>query len=447
MLSKSTIFKISMCCVLLLSWFFNVSTSFADGRQISILGSSKVAVLEQDNNRGYIKLKVTDDKITKFQMSELMLVNDCSYYFGYVEWKRPGQTSNEFEINMPKNGTYAFYIFSNGKMVAYLRFKATGFSQDAIDKYGANGVTDLWGPGAEYFGLGNTPKKNPDDFRDFDGQANGMCINERIKDKPDGSGDVEEPPKKPEEPKKQNDGMKELMDKLNEIGGKIDRVGDKIPPPPDWDKVADTFANKISPRLTEDIKNMLGEAPDPPSPPPQIQGTDNKGLDKYEPDFKENKELKDAGFTADDIKNGAPPIKENKDEYGGFDIKDPLGSVPDLPKDLPKPGETEKSEWGKNKPKEPEQDKIPPPKDSKVDTGGLPKPKAPDINKNPKPNSGEDGGFPKPNTGGGGPPKPNDSGGSLPKPSGGGNPPNPHDDPSRSFGNYKRHPDAADGSG
>ncbi|MEC0003381.1 hypothetical protein P4L06_28900 [Bacillus cereus] len=445
--------------------FVNMRSVFADGPSLQLLGSKGVIV---DNKGISLSLKVADAKdVVTFQLSELMLVNDCSFNFGLTKWVRPSQKENKFDINIKENGTYAFYIFVNGKVKGYVRFKAKGFSQNAQ----GGGVTQYWGEGAKYYEL---PEEavNPDDYRDYDGKNDGICTNEKLPDKPHGSGEIEEP-KEEDNNQGGNDGdnkdwMKELMNKLNEIGGKVDKVGDKIPPPPDWNKVADTFVDKISPQLKKDLKDVFGEAPDPPSPPPLPPETDTKGLDKYEPDFKENKELKESGFTADDIKDGAEEIKFNKDDSGGFDIKDPIGSLPDVPKELPKPGETKESEWSKNKPKNPEptEKPIPKPPDDKpitdkpkpnvdtgkppkpnVDTGGFPKPK-PDGGEPPKPNV-DTGTPPKPNVDTGKPPKPNTDGGNPPKPNGdGGNPPKPNTGgEDTTHGNYKRHPDAADGSG
>ncbi|MCU5691591.1 hypothetical protein OCB18_28705 [Bacillus cereus] len=466
MLKKHTVLKTLMCFMVFLMPFVNMRSVFADGPSLQLLGSKGVIV---DNKGISLSLKVADAKdVVTFQLSELMLVNDCSFNFGLTKWVRPSQKENKFDINIKENGTYAFYIFVNGKVKGYVRFKAKGFSQNAQ----GGGVTQYWGEGAKYYEL---PEEavNPDDFRDYDGKNDGVCTNEKLPDKPHGSGEIEEPK---EEDKNQggNDGdnkdwMKELMNKLNEIGGKVDKVGDKIPPPPDWNKVADTFVDKISPQLKKDLKDVFGEAPDPPSPPPLPPETDTKGLDKYEPDFPDNQKLKESGFTADDIKDGAEEIKFDQDDSGGFDIKDPIGSLPDVPKDLPKPGETEKSEWSKNKPKEPEpsQKPIPKPPDDKPiidnpkpkeesfkppkpkeDNGGFPKPK-PDGDggfPKPKPNGGEP---PKPNIDTGTPPKPKPDGGNPPKPNGdGGNPPKPNTGgEDKTHGNYKRHPDAPDGSG
>ncbi|MCU5121277.1 hypothetical protein OB984_29745 [Bacillus cereus] len=461
MIYKNTLNKLLMCVGMVLSLFVRVGPVFADGPSFQSVGSKGVSVQNNGLKGGYYNLilKVNDaEDIVTFQLSELMLVNDCSFNFGLTKWTRPSQEKNEFAINIKENGTYAFYIIANGKVKGYLRFKIKGFEKNAV---GGGGVTQYWGKMAEYYEL-PSEHVNPDDFRDKDEKNDAICTNEKIPDdKPHGSGDVEEPKEDDKGNGNNNNGgsnkdLQDIKDKLNEIS-------DKIPPVPDWDKVAETFADKISPKLTKDIKDMLGEAPDPPKPPPQIPKTDNKGLDNRQPEFKDNPDLEKAKFTKDDIKDGAPEIKFEEDKSGGFDIKDPMDNLPDLPDEMPKPGETTPSEWGKNKPKEPEPQEKPVPKD-KEKPKDPPKPK-PDEIKPPKPNEGdsgfpkpkEDGGKPpkpkedvgkppKPNEEGSKPPKPNDSGDKPPKPNTNLDPPIPNN-PSGSFGKYKRHPGDPDGSG
>ncbi|PHE92433.1 hypothetical protein COF76_27490 [Bacillus wiedmannii] len=455
MIRKTTWNKLLMCFAMVLSLFVRVGSVLADGPSIQLLGSKGVTV---DNGGISLSLKVTDAKdVVTFQLSELMLVNDCSFNFGLTKWVRPSQKENKFDINIKENGTYAFYIFVNGKVKGYVRFKATGFSKNAQ----GGGVTQYWGAGAKYYEL---PEEavNPDDFRDYDGKNDGICTNEKLPDKPHGSGDIEEP-KEDDKGNGNNNNNGGSNKDLQDIKDKLNEISNKIPPVPDWDKVADTFADKISPKLTKDIKDMLGEAPDPPKPPPQIPKTDNKGLDGRQPEFKENPDLEKSKFTKDDIKDGAPEIKFEEDKSGGFDIKDPMDNLPDLPDEMPKPGETTPSEWGKNKPKEPKPQEKPIPKD-KEKPKDPPKPK-PDEIKPPKPNEG-DSGFPKPkddtgkppkpkedlgkppkpNEEGSKPPKPNDSGDKPPKPNTDLDPPTPNN-PSGSFGKYKRHPEDPDGSG
>ncbi|MFH4229416.1 hypothetical protein WDA54_19715, partial [Acinetobacter baumannii] len=292
--------------------FVNMRSVFADGPSIQLLGSKGVTV---DNKGISLSLKVTDAKdIVTFQLSELMLVNDCSFNFGLTKWVRPSQKENQFDINIKENGTYAFYIFSNGKVKGYVRFKATGFPQNAQ----GGGVTQYWGEGAKYYEL---PEEavNPDDFRDYDGKNDGICTNEKLPDKPHGSGDIEEPK---EEDKEDNGGNNkppyDPEDYFKKLLSKLDEVEKKIPPPPDWDKVSDVFADKIGNKMSE----VIGKTPDPPSPPPipDMPGIDTGGLENHMPDIKDNPDLKDSGFTADDIKKEAKPIEEKKDESGGFDI-------------------------------------------------------------------------------------------------------------------------------
>ncbi|HDR8066617.1 TPA: hypothetical protein QCY66_005664 [Bacillus cereus] len=461
MIHKNTLNKLLMCVAMVLSLFVRVGSVFADGPSFQVVGSKNISIENKGlvNGKYSLTLRVNDmTNVYSFQLSELMLVNDCSFHVGKMKWTRPEQEKNEFNINWDSNGTYAFYIFHNGKVLAYVRFKLKGFKENG----GGGSETVYWGKGAKYYDLPEIAKPDPKEYEDLDGKSDGICTNQAIPDdKPQGSGDVEEPKEDDKGNGNNNNGgsnkdLQDIKDKLNEISN-------KIPPVPDWDKVAETFADKISPKLTKDIKDMLGEAPDPPKPPPQIPKTDNKGLDNRQPEFKDNPDLEKAKFTKDDIKDGAPEIKFEEDKSGGFDIKDPMGNLPDLPDEMPKPGETTPSEWGKNKPKEPEPQEKPVPKD-KEKPKDPPKPK-PDEIKPPKPNEGdsgfpkpkEDGGKPpkpkedlgkppKPNEEGSKPPKPNESGDKPPKPNTNLDPPTPNN-PSGSFGKYKRHPEDPDGSG
>ncbi|MCC2370339.1 hypothetical protein LKM02_28945 [Bacillus cereus] len=438
MIKKDKIFKIIMSISLIFSLFINVESVFAEGPSIQMLGSKGVTV---DNKGISLSLQVADAKdVVTFQLSELMLVNDCSFNFGLTKWVRPSQKENKFDINIKENGTYAFYIFVNGKVKGYVRFKAKGFPQNAQ----GGGVTQYWGEGAKYYGL---PEEavNPDDFRDQDGANNGICVNEKVPDdKPAGAGDIEEPKDNENNGDKDNNGGGWQPDKdyFKDLANKLDEISSKIPPVPDWDKVSDVFADKIGNKM----KDVLGEAPDPPNPPPipDMPNIDTGGLENQRPEFKDNPELDKAGFTGDDIKKDAPVIKENKDESGGFDIGDPTKGLPEVPKEMPKPGETEKSGWTQDKPKEPNQKEIPNPKETEVpkpsefpkpkdnNKGDFPKPNV-DSGNPPKPNTNE-GKPPKPNTDSGNPPKPNTGDGGFPKPNidgqppkpdGGGKPPNP----------------------
>ena len=118
MLKKHTVLKTLMCFMVFLMPFVNMRSAFADGPSFQMLGSKGVFI----DNKGLVggkysvTVRVADTKdVVTFQLSELMLVNDCSFNFGLTKWVRPEQEKNEFDINVDRNGTYAFYIFVNGK--------------------------------------------------------------------------------------------------------------------------------------------------------------------------------------------------------------------------------------------------------------------------------------------------------------------------------------------
>ncbi|WP_277616052.1 hypothetical protein [Bacillus paranthracis] len=448
--------------------FVNIRSAFADGPSFELLGSKNISIENNGvvNGKYSLMLKVNDMKdVYSFQLSELMLVSDCTFYIGKSKWGRPEQEKNEFPINWNMNGTYAFYVFHNGKVLAYARFRLKGFKENG----GGGGSTFYSGKMATYYDLPDLGIQDPNDYADLDGKNDGICTREGAPDKPQGSGDIDDS-KKEEDKGGDNGGNKKPYDPedyFKKLLSKLDEVGNKIPPPPDWDKVSDIFADKIGNKMSE----VIGKTPDPPSPPPipDMPGIDTGGLENHMPDIKDNPDLKDSGFTADDIKKEAKPIEEKKDESGGFDIGNPLDNLPETPKELPKPGETEKSGWTQDKPKEPtgdlptpkDKDKGEPPKPTKPNTDNE-KPPKPSVNddKPPKPGNndgnppkpgGNDTSPPRPGDNGGNPPKPGgndtspprpgDNGGNPPKPNGGGNPPKPGGTNLPPMVDYKKSPD------
>ncbi|MGG3046985.1 hypothetical protein ABEO76_28300, partial [Bacillus anthracis] len=178
-------------CSFLVFVVTSIPRVYADGPSFTILGSEGVQIEDKGfvYDRYKIVIRVTDaDKIAKFQLSELMLVSDCSFNIGKKKWTRPGQEKNEFEINWMENGTYAFYIFHNGKVKGYVRFTLKGLSENGI----GGGITQYTGDMAKYYEL---PPENfdPNDYADYDNKNDGICTNEKLPDKPHGSGDIEEP--------------------------------------------------------------------------------------------------------------------------------------------------------------------------------------------------------------------------------------------------------------
>ncbi|WP_456301211.1 hypothetical protein [Bacillus tropicus] len=448
--------------------FINIRSAFADGPSFELLGSKNISVENNGvvNGKYSLMLKVNDMKdVYSFQLSELMLVSDCTFYIGKSKWGRPEQEKNEFPINWNQNGTYAFYVFHNGKVLAYARFRLKGFKENG----GGGGSTFYSGKMATYYDLPDLGIQDPNDYADLDGKNDGVCTREGAPDKPQGSGDIDDS-KKEEDKGGDNGGNKKPYDPedyFKKLLSKLDEVGNKIPPPPDWDKVSDIFADKIGNKMSE----VIGKTPDPPSPPPipDMPGIDTGGLENHMPDIKDNPDLKDSNFTADDIKKEAKPIEEKKDDSGGFDIGNPLDNLPETPKELPKPGETEKSGWTQDKPKEPTGD-LPKPKDKGKEEPPKPPKPSKDNDKPPKPSGNDDkppkpggnddkppkpggndakppkpgdngGNPPKPGGNDGNPPKPGGDGGNPPKPGGGGNPPKPGGTNLPPMVDYKKSPD------
>lgn len=468
MIKKHTVLKTLMCFMVFLMPFVNIRSAFADSPSFELLGSKNISIENNGvvNGKYSLMLKVNDMKdVYSFQLSELMLVSDCTFYIGKSKWGRPEQEKNEFPINWNMNGTYAFYVFHNGKVLAYARFRLKGFKENG----GGGGSTFYSGKMATYYDLPDLGIQDPNDYADLDGKNDGVCTREGAPDKPQGSGDIDD--SKKEEDKGGDDGGNKKPydpeDYFKKLLSKLDEVGNKIPPPPDWDKVSDIFADKIGNKMSE----VIGKTPDPPSPPPipDMPGIDTGGLENHMPDIKDNPDLKDSNFTADDIKKEAKPIEEKKDDSGGFDIGNPLDNLPETPKELPKPGETEKSGWTQDKPKEPTGD-LPKPKDKgKEEPPKPPKPNK-DNDKPPKPSGNDDkppkpggnddkppkpggndakppkpgdngGNPPKPGGNDGNPPKPGGDGGNPPKPGGGGNPPKPGGTNLPPMVDYKKSPD------
>lgn len=466
MIKKHTVLKTLMCFMVFLMPFVNMRSVFADGPSFTLLGSKGVSIENKGLVGGKYSLVLTvnnAENVVNFQLSELMLVSDCTFNIGRAKWTRPSQKENKFEINWNMNGTYAFYIFVNGKVKGYVRFTLKGFPKNGE----GGGTTEYWGESAKYYEL-PSESFDPNDFTDYDNKLDGVCTNEKLPDKPHGSGDIEEPKDKDKEDNGGNNKPPfDPEDYFKKLLNKLDEVEKKIPPPPDWDKVSDVFADKIGNKMSE----VIGKTPDPPSPPPipDMPGIDTGGLENHMPDIKDNPDLKDSGFTADDIKKEAKPIEEKKDDSGGFNIGNPLDNLPDTPKELPKPGETEKSGWTQDKPKEPTGD-LPTPKDKgKEEPPKPPKPNK-DNEKPPKPSGNDDkppkpggnddkppkpggndakppkpgdngGNPPKPGGNDGNPPKPGGDGGNPPKPGGGGNPPKPGGTNLPPMVDYKKSPD------
>ena len=153
-----------------------------------------------------------------------------------------------------------------------------------------------------------------------------------------------------------NDGTSNIVEcqYWDEYMAKLDEIKAAIPPAPDWYVVADIFRDSIVPKMISDMRDMLGEAPEPPAEPAQLADLDTRGIENEIPVMNElPAELNNVQFSKDDIKNEAPVIEVRDDPTGGFNIVDPVESLPDFPTDdLPLPGQTNSGEWGENIPVE-----------------------------------------------------------------------------------------------
>ncbi|MEK4233235.1 hypothetical protein NSR01_10175 [Anoxybacillus sp. FSL W8-0703] len=198
--------------------------------------------------------------------------------------------------------------------------------------------------------------------------------------------------------------------------GKLTEIKNAIPPAPNWNQVATVFRDTIVPQLVSDIGTLLGPAPSVPNEPAELSDLDTRGIENKVPSMPDSG-LDTSGFTKGRIESEAPVIEERADPTGGWDISDPLGTLPDFPS-MPIPGETDPKGWDAGKPKETEtQLPIPKDQDSTPDTGTA-----------PTPSQNNDT-----------PPSPGDNGGNAPVPN--------QDDSIQGSKYYKKHPDDPDGSG
>jgi hypothetical protein len=211
-----------------------------------------------------------------------------------------------------------------------------------------------------------------------------------------------------------------------EYMGKIEEIIAKIPPPPNWDSVAEKFRDKILPAYFDQLEDLIGSNPAKPSPPseyPRVRGDIEPPTGNLPDGFK------DSSFTADDIKNSALDIPEREDPTGGFNIFDPIKSLPsqeEFKENIPNEGDNyapEVPDVEGTAPTPPEKDN-PLPGDPEDPENIAPTP--PDVSgtaptppeqDNPYPGSPDEGGTaPIPGDGGGTAPTPGDDIGTAPIP-------------------------------
>ncbi|WP_257209102.1 hypothetical protein [Bacillus toyonensis] len=371
MIKKIAIILCSFLVVLVTS----IPHVHADSPSISLVGSKNVTIDDKGviNGKYTLILKVSDqDEFGNFQLSELMLVDDCSFKFGKMKWGRPEQDKNEFKVTIERNGTYAFYIFVNGKP-SYIRFKAKGFAEDS-GGYGYN--TQYRDKMALYYDL--PPEQLSEDVLDTDGKSNGVCTNERISDdKPNGSGEVEKPKednnnggdnnsgnnggnaKLDKALKDINDALKSIDDSTKDIAGSNKEIAKNTKDIADSNKKISDAVNTIKDTVGEILKEMkpttdvvLDELKKPDLIKPKDENEKFEDKNEY---FKEGKEEK----VPTDALPDAPDPKPWKDE-DGKEMKKEDKSEKDKPTEKDKPSEKDKP-TEKDKPSEkdktPEKDK------------------------------------------------------------------------------------------
>ncbi|MFA2689420.1 hypothetical protein ABR763_27690, partial [Bacillus cereus] len=337
----------------------------ADGPTFTLLGSKNVSIENNGmvNGKYNLIIRVNDmTNVYSFQLSELMLVSDCSFHVGNGKWTRPEQEKNEFPINWDMNGTYAFYIFHNGKVLGYARFKLQGLKENA----GTGGETVYWGKGAKYYDLPEIEKPNPEDYADYDGKHDGICTNERVPDKPNGSGDIDNSKDDNNNGGDGNTGnnggnakldkaLKDINDALKNIETSSKDTANNTKEIADSNKQIKDAVNSIKDTVGEILKEMkpttdvvIDELKKPDLIIPKDENQKFEDKNEY---FKEGKEEK----VPTDALPDAPDPKPWKDE-DGKEMKKEDKSEKDKPTEKDKPSEKDKTP-DKDKPSE--KDKTP----------------------------------------------------------------------------------------
>lgn len=149
--------------------------------------------------------------------------------------------------------------------------------------------------------------------------------------------------------------LKDIRDKLNTNNNKLDQIIGKIPPPPNWQEVANTMRDTIVPKLVDDTRvmldDLLGRAPAPPPVPVQPMPPENLDMPSTDkmpeaPSVDLPPKSQDNNFTADDVMKDAPELNyEAPDEEDeGFNLTiDPMENLenpgsPGKPKEPGDPG-------------------------------------------------------------------------------------------------------------
>ncbi|GAA2622702.1 hypothetical protein GCM10010217_73000 [Streptomyces tubercidicus] len=363
---------IIFCSFIVTLMYSNISV-YADSPSMKLVGSGGVIITKQtfENGSYVIDLKVDNDEIYVFQLSELHLVNDCTFQQSATVNKRPEQNENKFGIKVNRNGTYAFYIFANGKKVGHVRFKIKGFAENG---QATKGETKWREKLAEYYGLPDDGKA--EHIQDKDATYNGVCVNDNVDDnKPIGSGEIEKPKdennnggdgntgnnggnaKLDKALKDINDALKnietsskETANNTKEIAGSNKEIAKNTKEIADTSKQIKDAVDTVNDTLREILKEMkpttevvIDELKKPDLIMPKDENQKFEDKNEY---FKEGKEEK----VPTDALPDAPDPKPWKDE-DGKEMKKEDKSEKDKPTEKDKPSEKDKTP-DKDKPTE-----------------------------------------------------------------------------------------------
>lgn len=355
---------IILCSFVVTLMYSNISV-YADSPSMQLVGSGGVIITKQtfENGSYVIDLKVDNDEIYVFQLSELHLVNDCTFQQSATVNKRPEQNENKFGIKVNRNGTYAFYIFANGKKVGHVRFKIKGFAENGQATKGETKWRDKL---AEYYGVPDDG--NAEHVQDKDAIYNGVCVNDNVDDnKPIGSGEIEKPKEDNNNGGNGNNGsneklekaLKDISDSLKNIDGSTKDTAKNTKDIADNTGKIKDAVNSINDTLREILDEMkpttdvvIDELKKPDLIKPKDENEKFEDKNEY---FKEGKEEK----VPTDALPDAPDPKPWKDE-DGKEMKKEDKSEKDKPTEKDKPSEKDKP-TEKDKPSEkdktPEKDK------------------------------------------------------------------------------------------
>lgn len=212
-----------------------------------------------------------------------------------------------------------------------------------------------------------------------------------------------------------SEGWNDFMDKMDEVIG-------KIPPPPNWNEVAETFRDAIVPSVISDLDNLLGRAPTPPTAPSMPKLPTQPKLEGSVTTPTGNSIPSGGNFDANDIKNDAIEIPVREDPTGGFSILNPLDALPtqeEFKQNIPTEVDNFAPEVpdmvdGVPAPVPPENEN---PLPSEPTGGTIEPPTPPDFDGTvPVPGDNNGGNAPIPGDGGGSAPIPGESGGTAPIP-------------------------------